>query len=43
MCKFKSTERVSTIDKKKQLQINILGEESTTVDTWCQNTGDKVC
>lgn len=43
MCTFKSTERVSTINKKKQLSINILGEESTTVDTWCQNTGDEVC
>lgn len=42
MCMFKSMERVSTIDEKKQLSINILGEKSTTVDTWCQNTGDAV-
>ncbi|KFO32503.1 hypothetical protein H920_06064 [Fukomys damarensis] len=41
MCKLKSTGRVSTTNKKKQLQINILGEKSTTVDTRCQNTGDK--
>lgn len=41
MCKFKSTGRVSTINEKKQLQINILGEKSTTADTWCHNTRDK--
>ena len=42
MYTFKSRKRVSIVNKEKRLGINILGEESTTVDTWCRNTGDEV-
>ena len=41
MYTFKSRKRVSIVNKEKRLGINILGEERTTVDTWCPNTGDE--
>lgn len=36
-------EKVSTINQKKQVWINILPEESTTVDTWYHNTENDIC